>query len=83
MYGGRDMIVEFVLVVSVTTPIESFRYVGHFTSCEQAHLYVELNIPDAKATRCLLEDYIYLPDSVKKRTIRIHDGAESFLPVDL
>jgi len=77
------MIAEFVLVVSVTVPIEHFRYIGHFTSCEQAHLYVELNIPDVKATRCLLEDYIYLPDSVKKRTIRIHDGAESFLPVDL
>jgi hypothetical protein len=83
MYGGRDMIVEFVLVVSVTSPIEHWEYKGHFLSCEQAHLYVELNIPDAKATRCLLEDYIYLPDSVKKRTIRIHDGAESFLPVDL
>lgn len=77
------MIAEFVLVVSVTVPIDNFKYIGHFLSCDQAQLYVELNIPDAKATRCLLEDYIYLPDSLRKRTIRIHDGAESFLPVDL
>tara|TARA_R110000824_G_scaffold395880_1_gene596962 strand:- start:1941 stop:2165 length:225 start_codon:yes stop_codon:yes gene_type:complete len=70
------MIAEFVLVVSVTAPIEHFKYIGHFTSCDQAQLYVELNIPAAKATRCLLEDYIYLPKDLKRRTfeIRRNDG---------
>ena len=32
------MIAEFVLVVSVTAPIEHFKYIGHFTSCDQAQL---------------------------------------------
>ena len=70
------MIAEFVLVVSVTVPIEHFKYIGHFTSCDQAQLHVELNIPEAKATRCLLEDYIYLPKDLKRRTfeIRRNDG---------
>ena len=70
------MIVEFVLVVSVTAPIDNFKYIGHFTSCDQAQLYVELNIPEAKATRCLLEDYIYLPEDLKKRIINIHDNCK-------
>ena len=70
------MIVEFVLVVSVTAPIDNFKYIGHFTSCDQAQLYVELNIPDANATRCLLEDYIYLPEDLKKRIINIHDNCK-------
>ena len=38
------MIAEFVLVVSVTAPIEHFKYIGHFTSCDQADLYMELHI---------------------------------------
>jgi len=70
------MVVEFVLVVSVTAPIDNFKYIGHFTSCDQAQLYVELSIPEAKATRCLLEDYIYLPEDLKKRIINIHDNCK-------
>ena len=70
------MIAEFVLVVSVAAPIDNFKYIGHFTSCDQAQLYVELNIPEAKSTRCLLEDYIYLPEDLKKRIINIHDNCK-------
>lgn len=70
------MIAEFVLVVSVAAPMEHFKYIGHFTSCDQAQLYVELNIPEANATRCLLEDYIYLPEDLKKRIINIHDNCK-------
>jgi len=70
------MIAEFVLVVSVTAPIENFKYIGHFTSCDQAQFYVELNIPEATATRCLMEDYIYLPEDIKKRTINIHKNCK-------
>ena len=70
------MIAEFVLVVSVAAQMEHFKYIGHFTNCDQAQLYVELNIPDANATRCLLEDYIYLPEDLKKRIINIHDNCK-------
>jgi len=70
------MIAEFVLVVSVAAPMEHFKYIGHFTSCDQAQFYVELNIPEATATRCLMEDYIYLPEDLKKRTINIHDNCK-------
>ena len=73
------MIAEFVLVVSVTAPIEHFKYIGHFTSCDQADLYMELHIPDKVESRCLLEDYIYLPTDTKKRVITIHDESKGFL----
>tara|TARA_R110000823_G_scaffold306232_1_gene428574 strand:+ start:695 stop:985 length:291 start_codon:yes stop_codon:yes gene_type:complete len=76
IFTGESMIAEFVLVVSITSPIDNWIYKGHFISCEQAQLYVELSIPEAKATRCLLEDYIYLPEDLKKRTINIHDNCK-------
>jgi hypothetical protein len=77
IFAGESMIAEFVLVVSITSPIDNWLYKGHFVSCEQAQMYVELNIPEAKATRCLLEDYIYLPEDLKKRTINIHDNCKT------
>lgn len=70
------MIAAFVLVVSMTSPVENWVYKGHFMNCEQAQLYVELNIPEAKATRCLLEQYIDLPEDIKKRTINIHNNCK-------
>tara|TARA_R110002110_G_scaffold86172_3_gene224943 strand:- start:3438 stop:3674 length:237 start_codon:yes stop_codon:yes gene_type:complete len=73
------MDIFFVLVVSVVTMPTDFKYIGHFTSCDQADLYIELHIPDKVESRCLLEDYIYLPTDIKKRVITIHDESKGFL----
>ena len=73
------MLANFVLVVSVVTMPTDFKYIGHFVSCDQADLYMKLHIPNKVESRCLLEEYIYLPTDIKKRVITIHDGAKGFL----
>jgi len=77
------MLAHFVLVVSVVTMPTNFQYIGHFANCDQADLYMELHIPDKVESRCLLEEYIYLPTDMKKRVITIHDGAKGFLSDDM
>jgi len=77
------MLAEFVLVVSVVVNPTNFQYIGHFVNCDQAQTYMKLNIPGVKESRCLLEEYIYLPTDLKKRVITIHDGAKGFLSDDM
>jgi len=67
------MLEEFILAVSMTGLPEDMRYIGHFTSCEMANLYVELNYPDAEDTRCLHEKFMYLPDNFNRKVITTHD----------
>ena len=67
------MIAEFVLLVSITAPIDNFEYKGHFLNCEQASWFVELNYPKATATRCILEEYTALPKTIEKRVIRVQN----------
>jgi len=62
------MIAEFVLLVSMTAPIDNFEYKGHFLNCEQASWFVELNYPKATATRCILEEYTALPKTIEKKS---------------
>jgi hypothetical protein len=68
------MLAKFVLVVSVVSMPTDFKYIGHFVSCDQADVYMELNIPDKVESRCLIEDYIYLPIDIKKRVIHLRDS---------
>ena len=77
------MLAEFVLVVSVVTMPTDFKYIGHFVNCDQAQLHMKLNIPGVKESRCLLEEYIHLPNNIKKRMITIHDGDKGFLSDDM
>jgi len=64
----------FVLVINLSpmSNVDNSFYVGHFKTCSQANLYAELHYPGEKATRCLFEQYIYLPKVYKKRIIDIH-----------
>jgi len=64
----------FVLVVSVTDMPTDIKYIGTFVNCEQAHLYMDLNIPEAKESRCILEQFMYLPDNFQHNYIEVHDG---------
>jgi len=58
----------FVMIISVTE-IDEWKYVGNFTNCKVAQLYVSLHHPDTKATRCLLQDYIKLPEGTVIKSI--------------
>ena len=77
------MLAEFVLIVSVSGMPTDLQYVGHFVNCKQAHQHMELNIPEAKESRCLLEKYMYLPTNFKKRIITIHHESKGFLSDDM
>ena len=79
--GGIIMIeYAFVLVIS-TNPIEDdFKYIGNFESCQHANLYISLYHPDKRASKCLLHQYIYLPENIiiknidmRRGTIRYYD----------
>lgn len=75
------MIAEFVMVISLCSPIPNWTYVGTFDSCDHALLYTNLNYPvnstcqekELRSTRCLHEDYIYLPEGTVIRRIKLHE----------
>ena len=52
----------FVMLINTHPSIPNWEYVGNFTSCDKAALYVELNHPDKVESRCLMKEYIYLPE---------------------
>lgn len=63
----------FVLVISTSVgPLDNWTYVGHFDNCIQAHIYKELHHPEATASRCLLEEYIILPDNLEYIDRKVH-----------
>jgi len=68
------MLAEFVLIISMTAPLENWEYKGHFMNCNQAIIWQQMHYPKAKATRCLLQKYIALPKATKKRTYDVRDG---------
>ena len=45
------MLAEFILAISISGLPKDMHYIGHFTSCEVANLYAELNYPDAADVR--------------------------------
>ena len=66
----------YVLVVSFTEPHDTWLYQGHFANCKRAHLYMELNLGEVKASKCLLEEYIVLPKDTPKKFMDTHDAPE-------
>jgi hypothetical protein len=67
------MLAEFILAISISGLPKDMHYIGHFTSCEVANLYAELNYPDAADVRCLHEKFMVLPDNFKKKVIDIYE----------
>jgi hypothetical protein len=63
----------FVLVLSMTVEPELWEYKGHFVNCKQATIWQEIHYPDAKATKCMFEEYIMMPKNLNKRTFDIRD----------
>jgi len=60
--------IYYVMVIStILTPIgpSDWKYIGHFENCTQAYQHVKKNHPKATSTRCMLEEYIYLPEDLE------------------
>ncbi len=70
----------FVLIISTNPIIDEWEYQGNFSNCDVAHLWMTLHRPDARASKCMLQEYIYLPKDtiiknidMKNNTIRYRD----------
>jgi len=59
----------FVMVISTNPIKDDFKYIGNFQNCLQAELYVSLYHPNKKASRCLMKDYIHLPEGTVIKNI--------------
>ncbi len=59
----------FVLVISTNPLKDEWEYQANFESCDIAHLWMSLHRPDAVASKCLLQEYIRLPEDTKIRSI--------------
>ena len=59
----------FVMIISTNPIKDDFKYIGNFQNCLQAELYVSLHHPNKKASRCLMKDYIHLPEGTVIKNI--------------
>jgi len=62
--------IHYVMVISIMlTPVgpSDWKYIGHFVNCTQAHQHMKLHYPEATGSRCLLEEYIHLPDEIEHK----------------
>ena len=52
----------YAMVVSYSDiPIDTWEYIGHFSNCEQAGEYADINHDGYVSSRCLLDEYMILP----------------------
>ena len=56
---------NFVMAVSYTESYDDLQYVAHFSDCDKALDYYNLNCKDAKIMMCQLEQYLYMPIGFK------------------
>jgi len=68
----------FVLVISTSSTIDKWEYQGNFESCEIAHLWMSLHRPDSKASKCLLQEYINLPEDTVIKSIDMKTGTTRY-----
>jgi len=59
----------FVLVISTNPVKDDFKYYGNFVNCSVAHVWMSLFVPESKASRCVMKDYIYLPEGTVIKNI--------------
>ena len=64
----------FVLVVSTSPTVDKWEYQGNFESCEIAHLWMALHRPDTRASKCMLQNYIKLPENTKVKNVDMRFG---------
>ena len=63
---------EYCLIVYLT--MEEPKYIGNFESCAHANNYVQEYYADAPYTKCMHEDYLFLPENFIKREIKYGKG---------
>ena len=73
----------FVMVINLMPePLEDWKYLGHFRSCQEAVIFVDLHYPDQVPMeyKCLQKEYIHLPKDtqfiyrdMKHGSIRYYD----------
>ena len=68
----------FVLVISTNPLVDEFKYYGDFASCQEAHLWMSLHVPEKKSSKCLHQDYIYLPENTIRRKIDMRTGTTRY-----
>lgn len=56
---------EYVLIVYVLNDFRDPEYVGHFKNCDIASQYQEKYYSNHKSSKCLLKEYIVLPDDLE------------------
>jgi hypothetical protein len=64
----------FVLVISTNSIRDEWEYQGNFESCDIAHLWIMLHRPDVVASKCMLTEYIQLPEDTILRGIDMKNG---------
>ena len=70
--------IEFAFVMVINTapePLNDWQYIGNFASCEQAQLYVNLHHPKTRESRCLLQEYISLPEGTPIKNIDMKNNS--------
>lgn len=60
------MIASFVLVVNLMGIPADWQYIGHFSSCNDADMYMKIHFDKVFESKCILEEYIYLPEDLEK-----------------
>ena len=60
---------EYVLIVYVLNDFKDPEYVGHFKNCDIATQYQQQHYPNHKSSKCLLKQYIILPEGLKIKEI--------------
>lgn len=75
--GLGEIMIEYIFVMLISTsPFkEDWKYVGHFESCLQAHLFVSLYHPEKKSYRCMLEKYVSLPENTIQKRIDMKNNS--------
>lgn len=60
---------EYVLVVYLFNDYKDPEYVGHFLNCELAYIYKDHYYPNHQSAKCLLQEYIMLPEGLEIKEI--------------
>tara|TARA_R100000541_G_C1841080_1_gene75927 strand:+ start:128 stop:358 length:231 start_codon:yes stop_codon:yes gene_type:complete len=70
------MMIEFafVLVVSTNPIVDEFKYEGNFSNCDIAFLWMSLYRPNAISAKCMLTEYIKLPEDTILKGMDMKNG---------
>lgn len=65
---------EYCLIVYLFNDYKNPEYVGHFKNCAIASQYQEEYYPNHQSSKCLLQEYIILPENLEIKEIDYGKG---------